>query len=94
MHPWEKWAGIAVVVVVFSISGEFLQEHPWGARAALMLAECRQGNLGSGFGVRLSLLQLHHKSLGSIRQQREALDDSLAANNLMPLRLKDRSFGD
>ena len=81
-------------VFYFSISGEFLQEHPWGARAALMLAEFRQGNLGSGFGIRLSLLQLHHKSLGSIRQQCEALDDSLAANNLMHLRLNDRSFGD
>lgn len=42
----------------------------------------------------LSWLQLHHKSLGSIRQPYEALDDSLAANNLMSFRLKNRSFGD
>lgn len=67
---------------------------PMGARAALALAESRQGSLSPGLGFQLSLLQLHHKSLGSIRQPCEALDDSLAANNLMHLRRKDRCFGD
>ena len=51
-----------------------------GARAALALAESRQGNLSPGLGFQFSLSQLHHKSLGSIRQPYEALDDSLAAN--------------
>lgn len=65
-----------------------------GARAALALAESRQGNLSPELGLQLSFLQLHRKSLGSIRQPYQALDDSLAANNLMHLRWKIRSVGD
>lgn len=81
------------------ISGEFVQEHTSGAWPSLVLAEYRQGMLGSGmlgsgFGLQLFLLQLHQKSLGNIRQPCESLDDSLAAYNLTRLRLKDRSFSD
>lgn len=70
-----------------------------GARASVVLAEHKQGMLGSGmpgsgFALQLFLLQLHPKSLGNVRQPCEALDDSLAANNPTYLRLKNRSFGD
>ena len=85
--------GFVVVVVVVDFWG-ISPGAPMGARAALALAESRQGNLSPGLGFQFSLSQLHHKSLGSIRQPYEALDDSLAANNLMHLRWKNRSFGD
>lgn len=58
---------------------------------------CRQSARSvrlSAWLAALSWLQLPHKSLGSIRQPYVSLDDSLAANNFMSFRLKNRSFGD
>ena len=84
---------VVVVVAVVCFWG-ISPATPMGSRAALALAESGQGSLSPQLGFQLCFLQLHHKSLGSIRQPYEALDDSLAANNLMHLRQKNSSFGE
>lgn len=89
MHSQGKWTGMEICLAFWGISPGAL----WRATAALVPVECRQGSWALSLAC-FSLLQLHHKSLESIGQPCEALDDALAANNLMRLRLKNRSLGD